>query len=123
MLQSLIGHRQPVIGYRQETKVKTITPTELYEQLQDDNAPLVVDVRSPEEYEYNGHIAGSRLLPLPALRQRSSELPQDRPLVFVCRSGARSQAACEQLASQGFSNVINMVGGMMAWQRAGLPSQ
>lgn len=122
MLQSLIGHRQPIIGYRQETNVKTITPAELYEQLKGDNGPVVVDVRSPEEYELNGHIAGSRLLPLPALRQRSSELPQDRPLVFVCRSGARSQAACEQLASQGFRNVINLTGGMIAWQRAGLPS-
>ncbi len=120
MLQSLFGYRQPATGYR--TQVQTISPAELHQKMQESEAPLVVDVRSPEEYRLDGHIVGSRLLPLPVLLQRSSELPQDRPIVFVCRSGNRSHIACEQLAAQGFTQVFNMTGGMIGWHRAGLPA-
>ena len=124
MLQNLL-FKQPTFGFRGRTRtqVKTITPTELAQRLTESNPPLVVDVRMPEEYSQDGHIAGSRLLPLPVLLQRSEELPQDREIVFVCRSGSRSGVACEQLTNFGFENTVNMVGGMIAWKRAGLPSQ
>jgi rhodanese-related sulfurtransferase len=124
MLQNLL-FKQPAFGFRErtQTQVKTITPTELAQRLTEANPPLVVDVRMPEEYSQDGHIAGSRLLPLPVLLQRNEELPQDREIVFVCRSGSRSGVACEQLANSGFENTVNMVGGMIAWKRAGLPSQ
>ena len=122
MFQSLF-FKQPAFGLRQRTQVKTITPAELAQRLAEANPPLVVDVRMPDEYAHDGHIAGSRLLPLPVLLQRSDELPQDQEIVFVCRSGNRSGIACEQLASLGLSNTVNMVGGMIAWKRAGLPSQ
>lgn len=125
MLQSIFGYRQPTSGLRTQARpaVKQIRATDLHQQLSNGNAPLLVDVRSPEEYRMDGHIEGSRLLPLPALTQRLNELPQDRPIVCVCRSGARSQVACEQLAAQGFSDVTNLVGGMIDWQRHGLPSK
>jgi rhodanese-related sulfurtransferase len=125
MLQSIFGYRQPrsTVGFRPQVQIKTIAPAELYETLNRENAPLVVDVRSPEEYRLDGHIAGSRLLPLPVLLQRSGELPKDQSIVFVCRSGNRSHIACEQLASQGFSNVFNMTGGMLGWHSAGWPSE
>ena len=124
MLQSLL-FKQPAFGFRERTRtqVKTMTATELAQRLNEDNPPLVVDVRMPEEYAQDGHIAGSRLLPLPVLLQRSSELPKDREMVFVCRSGSRSGIACEQLANLGFENTVNMVGGMIGWKQAGLPSQ
>jgi rhodanese-related sulfurtransferase len=124
MLQNLL-FKQPAFGFRErtQTQVKTITPTELAQRLTESNPPLVVDVRMPEEYSQDGHIAGSRLLPLPVLLQRSEELPNDREIVFVCRSGSRSGVACEQLTNFGFENTVNMVGGMIAWKRAGLPSQ
>jgi 3-mercaptopyruvate sulfurtransferase SseA len=88
MLQSLLGYKQgwSAAGIRTRTETKTMTPTELFQQLNEPDAPLVVDVRSPEEYQQDGHIAGARLLPLPVLLQRSNELPKDRPIVFVCRS-------------------------------------
>jgi rhodanese-related sulfurtransferase len=124
MLQSLL-FKQPLTGFRERTRtqVETITPTELADQLEGPNPPLVVDVRSPVEYAQDGHIAGSRLLPLQTLLQRSNELPQDRPLVLVCRSGNRSHVACEQLTKLGFENTVNLVGGMLDWRRAGLPTQ
>lgn len=125
MLQSLLGYRYPPVAFRERTRtqVETITPTELAQRLNEADPPLVVDVRTPAEYQNDGHIAGSRLLPLQTLLQRSNELPQDRPIVFVCRSGSRSQVACEQLANLGFSKTINMVGGMIGWRQAGLPAQ
>ena len=124
MLQNLL-FRQPAFGLRDRTRtqVKTITAAELARRLDESNPPLVVDVRMPEEYSQNGHIAGSRLLPLPVLLQRSEELPKDRDIVFVCRSGSRSGVACEQLANLGFENTVNLVGGMIAWKQAGLSSQ
>jgi rhodanese-related sulfurtransferase len=122
MLQNILGSRQRVVGYRTRNQVKTITPMELYRQLNSDHAPLVVDVRTVGEYEYDGHISGSRLLPLHTLRQRHNELPKDRPMVMVCRSGSRSHGACEQLAEMGYTDVTNLVGGMLAWQQAGLPT-
>jgi rhodanese-related sulfurtransferase len=55
--------------------------------------------------------------------QRVEELPKDQPIVFVCRSGNRSQVACEQLSRLGYENVTNFEGGMIAWKRAGLPTR
>lgn len=106
-----------------KTAVKQLAPHDLQTWLEStDSAPLLVDVRTPAEYEYDGHIANSILLPLDALMQRMQELPKDRPIVFVCRSGSRSQMACEMMAAQGY-NASNLYGGMIAWKRFGLPSQ
>jgi rhodanese-related sulfurtransferase len=117
MLQSLFGFGSA----RQTTKVQTTTPKELYQRLQKQEAVVLVDVRSPEEYRQDGHIRGSRLLPLPVLAQRSAELATDIPIICICRSGNRSHVACEQLAGRGFTNVTNLVGGMVGWGRSGLP--
>jgi rhodanese-related sulfurtransferase len=106
-----------------QAKVKEIRANELFHKIQNGDAPLLVDVRSPEEYKSDGHIENSRLLPLQMLFQRMNELPKDKPIVCVCRSGARSQVACEQLASQGFNDVTNLGGGMIDWHRNGLPSK
>ncbi|HSH01649.1 MAG TPA: rhodanese-like domain-containing protein [Anaerolineae bacterium] len=105
---------------RQVTGVEVIDPQGLQAELDKGSDVVVVDVRSAGEYA-GGHVAGSRLLPLFTLPLRHNELPKDKRIVCVCRSGARSQAACEQLVSLGFTDVINLQGGMMAWERAGLP--
>jgi rhodanese-related sulfurtransferase len=123
MLQNLFNYRQSPIAFREQSRVKTITSTELHQRLSSSKPPLVVDVRTPEEYAQDGHIAGSRLLPLSTLRQRKDELPKDQPIIFVCRSGNRSHLACEQLANWGFTDVTNLVGGMIDWRRSGLPSR
>jgi len=119
MLQSLLNFRPaPSIT---KTTVKNITPAQLQQRLATE--PLImVDVRSPEEYA-QGHIAQSRLLPLWSLLQRANELPKDKPIVCVCRSGNRSMAACQQLAAQGFTNLYNLSGGVVAWHQANLPLQ
>ncbi len=83
------------------------------------NRPFILDVRQPEEYR-EGHIDGSRLIPLGDLPARIKDLPRDRPIVCVCHSGNRSGRAARQLAAAGYA-VINLRGGMSAWNRAGLP--
>ena len=62
----------------------------------------MVDVRAEHEFRGPlGRVRGSTLVPLPELEERARELPRGRPLLLVCRSGARSGKACEQLAALG----------------------
>lgn len=105
----------------QQNQVATMTVQELKTQLEAHASIVLVDVRQPEEFAYDGHVAGARLLPLPVLAMRLNELPKDQPIVCICRSGNRSQVACEMLQRYGFTSVTNVVGGMIAWQRAGYP--
>ncbi len=114
--------RQLFRGLRDaQPQIAAMNVAELKAQL-DTRAPLVlIDVRQPEEFAYDGHVAGARLLPLPVLATRLNELPKDQPIVCICRSGNRSQVACEILQRHGFTNVTNVVGGMIAWHRSGYP--
>lgn len=118
MLRSLFGGTAaPTAG------TATITAPDLKRRLDAGDRLFLLDVRSSDEYAHDGRIAGSHLLPLPMLAMRLDELPKDTPIVCVCRSGNRSGVAAEQLARRGFSNVINLAGGMVGWARAGLPMQ
>jgi rhodanese-related sulfurtransferase len=87
-------------------------------------APLqLLDVREPLEFDGAlGHIAGARLLPLGELPVRAAELDRGRPVVAVCRSGARSAQAAVLLAREGFGQVANLAGGMLRWRAEGLPA-
>ena len=80
--------------------------------------PILVDVRTPDEFKL-GHIKGSRLLPLSVLPVRYHELPRDKTIVLVCRSGARSRNAYDFLKRQGFQNLINLDRGLLGWDRRG----
>ncbi len=78
--------------------------------------PLVLDVRTPEEYA-QGHIPDARLLPLPRLEASVKALPADRRIVCVCRSGNRSGVATKFLRASGL-DAQNLVGGMLHWRGA-----
>jgi rhodanese-related sulfurtransferase len=85
-------------------------------------AVQVVDVREPEEfYGPLGHIEGARLLPLGALAASAQELDAAKPIVTVCRSGARSAQATVLLRKAGFDQVANLSGGMLRWHAQRLP--
>lgn len=101
------------------SSVSAIHATEAQEKLRGIQPPLVLDVRQPDEFR-GGHIAGAKLIPLDQLGGRLNELPRDREILCVCRSGARSGAAARQLQAAGY-NILNLSGGMIGWQRAGLP--
>jgi sulfur dioxygenase len=82
----------------------------------------IVDVRSEQEYEGPlGHIEGSLLLPLATLAQRADELGKDKPVITVCRSGARSAQAIAILKKAGIEEVANLAGGMLRWRAQNLP--
>ncbi|MGB7563797.1 MAG: rhodanese-like domain-containing protein [Prochlorococcaceae cyanobacterium] len=82
----------------------------------------LVDVRSQEEYDGpDGHIPGSRLIPLPELEARTAELPTDRPTVVLCHSGSRSALATQQLIKAGLRQVANLRGGLSRWKAEGYP--
>ena len=104
-------------------RIENITAVQLNDRLDAGEPLLLLDVRSPMEYQFDGHIDGSRLLPLQALHGRLNELPLDQTIVCVCRSGNRSQIAAEQLAMSGFENVINLRSGIIGWKMSGLPVQ
>ncbi|MCE9645168.1 MAG: rhodanese-like domain-containing protein [Chloroflexi bacterium] len=99
--------------------LQSLTASELGEKLKSGQPMLVLDVRQPEEYG-DGHIAGSKLIPLGELSKRMNELPKNREIICVCASGSRSQSATRLLVGQGF-DASNMDGGMFMWQRAKLP--
>jgi rhodanese-related sulfurtransferase len=82
---------------------------------------LLIDVREDDEWDA-GHVPGALHIPLGQLVERADELPDDRRLVVVCRSGARSARATAFLASSGFE-AFNLAGGMHAWAQAGLRFQ
>ena len=82
----------------------------------------VIDVREPAEFsDALGHIPGARLLPLSELAARSAEIDKTRPIVTVCRSGARSAQATVLLQKSGFAQVANLAGGMLRWRAEALP--
>ena len=95
-----------------------VTPAEARELIDSTDDLLVVDVREPFEYcDERGHIPGAVNYPLTSgvLYARYEELPMDRPILVVCRSGGRSNVAATFLDDQGFSEVYDMTGGMNAW--------
>lgn len=82
----------------------------------------IVDVREAEEFDgILGHIDGARLMPLGELKSGAVGLDRQRPIVTVCRSGARSAQALVLLEKEGFARVANLAGGMLRWRALRLP--
>jgi len=113
-------------AYDNPTGAPSATPAGLAPQvtvmeaaaLRNDGA-LMLDVREPSEWAA-GHIAGATLIPLGDLPSRLGELPRDRTIVTVCRSGNRSAQGRDILLAAGFTTVTSMAGGMNDWVSAGL---
>lgn len=96
-----------------------ITPEELAHRQQRDEV-AVLDVRGQAEWEV-GRLPGVGNIPLGYLLDRIEDVPAGRPLVLQCASGARSLIAASLLESRGIGDVINLTGGIIAWEKAGLP--
>jgi len=93
----------------------------LRRRLADDPAPLVVDVRGPDEFDGPlGHIEGARNIPLADLAAHRGEIAATgRPIVCVCLTDKRSAAAAAQLSAAGLPDVTVLRGGMTAWREEG----
>ncbi|HJV81162.1 rhodanese-like domain-containing protein [Noviherbaspirillum sp.] len=83
---------------------------------------LLLDVREADEYT-SGHAPGSTLIPLGQLGARLKEIEgyRNKTVVLICHSGRRSAVATEMLRKAGFTDAKNVEGGMIAWERNGLP--
>ena len=77
---------------------------------------IIIDVRTPGEYR-DGHIPGVVNIPLDELEKRIGEIPKDKKVVLICRTGSRSAQGTRLLRSKGFNNVYNSTGGMSTWKR------
>ena len=90
-----------------------VHPEEVLENI---SSLCLIDVRTPDEFTGPlGHIESSSLIVLDQLQQQLSKLPQDKTIIFICRSGNRSGQAALWAQKQGFQNVYNMKGGMLLW--------
>jgi rhodanese-related sulfurtransferase len=101
--------------------IPTIDVEEAERRLREDPAsPLLIDVREANEFD-EVRVAGAVLIPTSAFMTRVGELPTDRPLMVMCHMGGRSAAVTGFLVRAGRTDVVNIAGGMDAWERAGLP--
>lgn len=110
--------------YAQLNQVRQVSAAEVSARVGTPNAPLLLDVREPDEFQGElGHIAGSRLIPLRELPERTAELAdyKNSDIVVICRAGARSTTAAALLTGMGFERVGNLKGGMLDWNEAHLP--
>lgn len=100
------------------TRPATMSADQAHEAVTSGGAVLL-DVRGSSEWQA-GHAPQARLLSLGQLEERLAELPSDRQIVAVCRSGRRSAIAANLLSRHGY-RATNLTGGMAAWAAAGLP--
>lgn len=109
-----------VVGYalwmrRGAKGIQQMNAAALQGRLKDDARTIeVVDVREPFEFS-GGHIARAKNIPLGKIDERMAQLPKDKDVVFVCRSGNRSMAAARKARQAGITSVYNLSGGMSRW--------
>lgn len=101
-----------------------LNQSQLVERISGDQAPPLIDVRTPGEYQ-SGHIPGAINIPLQEFPQRMGELGayREREVVLYCESGMRASRGGEWLKSQGFEELRYLDGHMMAWRQSGLPTE
>jgi phage shock protein E len=99
-----------------------ISPDSLLKKMKSESKPLLLDVRSPQEFT-DGHVADAVNIPFNELRDRIGELGADkaREVVVYCRSGKRAGIAETTLRKLGFTAVLHLTGDMLGWQRDGRP--
>jgi len=93
---------------------KTITPAEFEERRARGEAPLLVDVREPAEFEL-ARVEGAELMPLSRFDEWAPSLDPGRETVFMCHHGIRSAQVCAFLARAGFKSLYNLEGGIERW--------
>ena len=113
LIHSLVGEK--LRGY------SSISPSESTQMINRENA-LILDVRENNEYS-EGHIINSLHIPISNIKTRMNELEQykTQKVIVACRTGNRSSQACANLRKEGFEQVFNLSGGVMAWESANLP--
>ena len=109
-----------------EMFIKEVDSPQLVSKMEENDDLVIIDVR--EMHEINrGTIQGAIPMPMATIPVRLDEIPKDKEVIFICRSGARSGQVCMFLGQHGYENVINLSGGIIGWVRSGyqpvLPDQ
>ncbi|AUW93614.1 MAG: rhodanese-like domain-containing protein [Sulfobacillus thermosulfidooxidans] len=101
--------------FRHPPQLRDLTPQDLdnFIHAQD---PVVIDVRTPTEYQA-GHLPKAVLAPLGTTLQHITHVDHERPVVLICKTGHRSQAAAWELLAEGFTHVYHLKGGMDHWKK------
>ncbi len=98
-----------------------VTPQEV---LENSKSLTLIDVREVPEFTGElGHVAGSQLVVLSSIPEKLKTLPTEKSVVFICRSGGRSSQAASFAKANGLSEVFNMQGGMLLWNKLQLPTE
>lgn len=95
--------------------VQEITVQEVKQALDTKQDVVVIDVR--EQHEVDAANFGAKHIPMGEVLDRLAEIPKDKPVYIHCRSGSRSGAICNALINNGYTNVFNVKGGIMAWSK------
>ena len=97
-------------------RTERITSGQLSVQIMTTNCPHILDVRSAREWQQR-RIDNSRNIPLPRLRARLQEIPNDHSVVVHCEGGYRSSIAASILEHHGFENIVDLIGGIDSWEQ------
>lgn len=106
-----------------EKTIRNINPIDAFNMMEEGESITIVDVREPSEYTGDlGHIERSLNIPLSELNRKLNEmtLTRDHPIAFICATGERSLYASKYALELGFSNPMNIRGGMVQWHLSGL---
>lgn len=103
---------------------EVISPADFKAKIDQATNPEILDVRTPKEYA-EGHVTNAKLMNFydEDFAAKINALPKDKTYYIYCRSGGRSGKARQMMVQAGFQKVYDMKGGMMAWQKEGLPVQ
>ena len=94
--------------------IKEVDSPQLMSKMDENDDLVIIDVREMHEIS-RGTIRGAVAMPMATVPVRLNEIPKDKEVVFICRSGARSGQVCMFLGQHGYENVINLRGGMIGW--------
>jgi rhodanese-related sulfurtransferase len=109
-----------LLGCAAEDLAPSISAAELRAQMASGDAPLVVDVRTPEEFRA-GHIPGAINVPYDQVAAHAAELASPKGVAMYCLKGPRARLGEQALLSRAITRVLHVEGGFAAWQAAGLP--
>lgn len=120
-MRHIVGSLLVALGCAQAKAPPTVSVQQLKTELDAGRVPLLVDVRTPQEYA-SGHVSGAVSLPLSGLTADDPVVAKHKqgPIYVICRSGSRSARAAAQLGAAGYT-AINVTGGTLGWTRAGFP--
>jgi adenylyltransferase/sulfurtransferase len=112
-IHALIDYEEFCNPSHSKTVLKEVTPIEVKKMVDQEIKFQLIDVREPQEFELSN--LGGLNIPLNAIEKNSSLIKRDIPVIIHCKSGARSLLAIEKLQQYGFTNLLNLKGGLIQW--------